>query len=108
MTRTLIPTDAPCPTWCQEGHGHPYEPDGPDAVIRGHSGTLRKDDALGVDVGIYALEARDKDGTVTAYTPTVHLLVSGHEDEQTPGTLRKIAAAILNAADAAEFALTET
>jgi len=102
MTREVA-TDAPCPVWCSQGHGHPYGPDGRAGVTRLHSGYLGHSEELGIEVQLIAAEWRDHcDGPVQQERPELRVLLLGHEDERTPGDLRRIAAVLLNAADAAD------
>ncbi len=102
--RTRVPTDVACPTWCRTRHGHPYEPDGPDELTRGHSGSLGGSVELGLAVEAFALEIMTRDGEVTVLAPTISVHLTG-DDERSPADLRKLAALLLNAADRADVEL---
>lgn len=100
MSGIEIPTGTPCPRWCGKGHGHPYGPDGPRQMVRGHSGFIGHSDELGLQVEIYALEVIDVAGA-TLHPSTISVLLTD-DAERTPEELRGMAAVLLSAAEAAD------
>jgi hypothetical protein len=101
--RLDLRADAPCPSWCTEGHGHDYMADG-EEFSRTHRRPIGMSDELGIEVELEAFEKKSSAGTVTVDEPVT--FVTLNESEHDAARLRRLAALLLEAADAADAALS--
>lgn len=108
MVAARYPTANPCPNWCQEGHGHPYQiapgETGDRARSRTHYGQLADLLEFGLRVPIVADEYSDETGKIT--DPGHHSAAiveapypySQKSENLTPNNLRDIARELIRAA----------
>lgn len=87
----------PCPSWCREPSGHPYDASAEDGVSRDHSSNP------GGPVELIETECNTS-GRVTYPYPVAIFAWEGHgiEGERDPGASRAAAADLIRAADLLE------
>jgi hypothetical protein len=113
-TLNLATTPLPCPTWCTQPRGHGFDgelPGGSRVLIRNHETTLATIATTGPDgretnayVDIYAEEtAASNDGPILS-SGDPHIVVDGECTHLTGREARRLAEALVAAAEARDEA----
>ncbi len=93
-------TALPCPPWCETEAGHPFESyNANDRQVRPHSAALFREPTNAAYVDLVQEDTRDPGDDSTASQGPAFISVCFEGDYTDSGTVRRLAAALLNAAD---------